>query len=436
MSVASAGPRLHPPAAGGPPVPESGPARPLGVCVLTAAYPAPSEPTRAVFIENLCRALAALRSPGGGPRFAISVVAPRIVSSDPAQETRGGIPVRRFSYLSSGKRLKERDRIPPAAVASYLAAGFAAALREVNRTRPSVVHCHWVLPSGVIGAALKAATGLPQVLHAHGSDIHRYALSRRWTPAAVLARGLAAWALRRADCILTVSEELARRISEELGVEEERLRRLPMGIDGELFRPGDREEARRALGIDGRRWELLFAGDLAPEKGVAGLARAIAGGPGEPPLRLNLAGDGRERGPLSALARQAPERVRLLGRLPPEELAVWCRAADLLVLPSKGEGAPVSIMEALASGLPVAASAVGGVPELVRPGIEGWLVPPAGSPAEFLSVVRRALSEPAELERIRSHLAAGAEDRTAGLRARELAAVLEEVSLARSPERG
>src|SRR5262249_46135135 len=59
---------------------------PLRMLVVTAAYPSPSEPTRAIFIENLCRELARLAAPGGGPRFRLTVLAPRIRSEDPAEE--------------------------------------------------------------------------------------------------------------------------------------------------------------------------------------------------------------------------------------------------------------------------------------------------------------------------------------------------------------
>ncbi len=395
---------------------------PIPLCVISAAYPAPSEPTRAAFVENLCLALAGLAGAGGGRRFEVAVVAPRIAPSDPLREARGPVSVRRFSYPSGGKRLKETGKVPVLALFVYLASGFRAALSECRRTRARAIHCHWVLPAGLIGAAVSALRRTPLVVHAHGSDVHRYARGS-W-----LARRLARWVVARSARVLPVSAELSRVLAEELGARPEGLAVLPMGIDGSVFPGGDREAARAALGLDGSRAEVLFAGDLVPEKGILGLAREVLSrGPRVPPLRLNVAGDGPDRPRLEGLGREAPERVRWLGRLAPGELARWYRAADLLVLPSEGEGAPVSVMEALASGLPVAATAVGGIPELVRPGIEGWLAPAGASSGEFLDVVLAALRDPPSLEKARQNILRAREDRSAARRAIDLAAIIDEV---------
>ncbi len=410
-------------------------AAPIPVCVITAAYPAPSEPTRAIFIENLCREVAALAGPSGAPRFKLSVVAPRIAAADPALEERFGLRVRRFGYPSGGRRLKEHGGVPLLVLAAYLISGFAATLREVRRMGAAVLYSHWVLPAGVIGAAVARVASRPLVAHAHGSDIDRYAAGSR------AARRLARWVLRRSRAILAVSSSLESSIADGLGVERSKLSRLPMGIDGRVFHAADgggsgRAVARRSLGLDGHRTELLFVGDLIPEKGIIDLARALAGrqssgtgGCGS--IRLNIAGDGSDRAALDGLARRDPERIRLLGKLEPERLADWYRAADLLVLPSRGEGAPVSVMEALSCGLPVVATAVGGVPELVRPASEGFLVRPGAGGEEFLGAVEAALCPPERLEAMRKSLLAQGgdrEDRSAARRARELAPILEEAA--------
>jgi glycosyltransferase involved in cell wall biosynthesis len=391
---------------------------PIPICVLSAAFPAPSEPTRAVFIETLCRELAALRGPAGGPRFAVSVVAPRVAPRDPLREVRGPLSVRRFRYPSGGRRLKECRRIPFLALGAYLVSGLAATIAEVRRTGARVLHGHWVLPTGPIAALASRATGVPLVLHAHGSDIHRYAEGSRL--AALVARR----ALRRARRVLAASGALARAI-EALGIPSDRVSLLPMGADGSVFRPEGRDADRAHLGLDGGP-HLLFVGDLIPEKGILAFARALVAS--SLPARLVVAGSGPDGERLEALACGAPDRLRLLGRLDPQRLAPWYRAADLLVLPSESEGTPVSILEALASGLPVAATAVGGIPDVVRPGVEGWLAPAGATPAEFLEVVGEALGDRAALERIRAGLEASGEDRTAARRARDLAPILEEVA--------
>jgi len=391
----------------------------LRICVITAAYPAPSEPTRAIFIENLCRELARLRSSAGEPRFELSVVAPRMGGSDPIREVRQGISLRRFRYPTGGKRLKEHARIPYLSLGIYLASGLRAALSEVRRRGAGAIHCHWVLPAGLIGALVSRMTGVPLVLHAHGSDIHRYARRSR------VSRRLVAWILRRASRMLAVSADLGRILEEEFGVPGDRIRILPMGIDGAVFpHEGSRREARDALGLEDSRAALLSVGDLEEGKGILALSRALVRLESFPG-RLYLAGDGPDRPALEELSRQAPDRLLLLGRLSPAELARWYRAADLLLLYSRGEGAPVSVMEAMASGLPVVSTAVGGVPELVHPGQGGWLVEPGAPPGEFLDVVKKALEE---VEDVRAALGREGVDHTACRRAGELADLLEEVS--------
>ena len=126
---------------------------------------------------------------------------------------------------------------------------------------------------------------------------------------------------------------------------------------------------------------LLFVGRLervkAPELALQALAGLRRASPGEPAL-LVVAGEGRLRG---ALVRQAgrlglTSSVRLLGELPRNDVVTCMQAADCLLLPSRAEGAPAVVREALACGLPVVASRVGGVAELLDSGPCGRLVPP------------------------------------------------------------
>ncbi|MBI4584641.1 MAG: glycosyltransferase [Planctomycetes bacterium] len=385
---------------------------PARLVVITAAYPSPAEPMRAVFLKNYLQALAA-------ESFEIAVVAPRVHREDPLEEIEGPIAIRRFRYPSGGRRLKELGRLPALSLPVYLLAGLSALVLEVRRRAPALLYAHWVIPAGFLGALAAALCGLPLVVHAHGSDIHRYALSSR--PAAALAR----WTLRRATLILAVSQDLARQMAGGLGIPAEKIRILPMGIDGRWFRPAeDRERRRRELEIDEGRLHLLFAGDLDPWKGIDFLAAALAAAKdlvGK--VCLHIAGAGALRPELERLEKCSRGAVRLLGRLPPEELASWYHAADLLVLPSRGEGAPVSVMEALACGLPVLATPAGGIPELVEDGKTGWL---AASP-EFLDRIRDLLRRPELLLTARKRLLEKREDRGVGRRAREAEPLLRAV---------
>jgi glycosyltransferase involved in cell wall biosynthesis len=151
-------------------------------------------------------------------------------------------------------------------------------------------------------------------------------------------------------------------------------------IDTQAFRPLDRQQACRAAGLDPARRYLLFVGRLDDGvKRVSALIHSFA------PLALEhqdvdllIAGDGSDGKKLQALAEEsAPGRIHFMGWLSgATTLAPLYNAAECLILPSWREGFPAVVGEAMSCGLPVLASHVGGVGELVVEGQTGWLVPP------------------------------------------------------------
>lgn len=141
---------------------------------------------------------------------------------------------------------------------------------------------------------------------------------------------------------------------------------------------------------------LLFVGRLAAVKGVALLLQAFAKLlRAHPEAKLRLVGDGPERDGLEAMARAlgVEEAVTFLGYLGQEDVAGELDAADMLVLPSFAEGVPVVLMEAMASRIPVVASRVAGVQELVEDGVSGAVLPP-GDVETLVETLIRLLSNP------------------------------------------
>lgn len=118
---------------------------------------------------------------------------------------------------------------------------------------------------------------------------------------------------------------------------------------------------------------FVFGGRLSREKGVDVLIRAVA----LSGVTLDIAGDGPVKAELEALAAElAPDRITFHGRLPRDELQALMRGSVASVVPSRWhENQPMTILESLGAGVPVIATALGGMPELVRDGIEGWVVP-------------------------------------------------------------
>jgi glycosyltransferase involved in cell wall biosynthesis len=220
----------------------------------------------------------------------------------------------------------------------------------------------------------------------HSVDAHRPA----WQ--AFLDRRTAA----RVDCYLANSEAGVRFLVAQRGVDPSRIRHIPNGIDVARFAAAQaqREATRTALAIDPRATVLLTVANLRAPKGLDLLVEAAAriAGAGVPFVWL-VAGDG----PLaSALAGDLERRglagpVRLLGFRSdiPELLA----AADVFCLTSRREGAPVSLLEAMAAGRTVVATDVGGVRELVAEDVNGILVPP-DDPAAIASAIATLLQDP------------------------------------------
>ena len=209
-----------------------------------------------------------------------------------------------------------------------------------------------------------------------------------------LARDLA---LRRAARIVVPSESLRGLAASWRGVR--RIEVLPNAIDPEPS-AGDRDELRRRHGIDGPT--LVFAGRLSVQKSVDVALRALTQ---LDDLSLVLAGDGPDADKLHRLADELglDGRARFLGPQPREVVFELLRAADAVVLSSSWENFPHVLVEALAVGTPVVATATGGVTEIVRDGENGLLVPP-GDPDALAGSIRRLFDE----DGLRARLAARA----------------------------
>jgi glycosyltransferase involved in cell wall biosynthesis len=149
-------------------------------------------------------------------------------------------------------------------------------------------------------------------------------------------------------------------------------------VDVTTFREGDREQARAELGLAEAERTVLFVGNLLPVKNPELLLRAFARvkGTSAVPVRLALAGKGPLREALEQLVASLgiAESVRFLGPLLAPDIARWMQASDVLCLSSLNEGLPNVVLEAMASGLPVVATKVGGIDEIINADWKGRLV--------------------------------------------------------------
>lgn len=260
---------------------------------------------------------------------------------------------------------------------------------ELRRRGPDVFHAHLTWPLGAKNPILAAILARrPAVI----ATVQLF-MAVEMTRAMRLQERLIGMAV---DRIVVVSRHTGRRLHETLGWPLSKMEVIRNGVDaGALRRPSD-PALRRALTGDGDAPLVLVSARLDVQKGHRYLLAAATQVPG---AVFAVAGEGPERADLEALAGElgVADRVRFLGRRDdvPELLAV----CDLLVLPSLYEGLPVSVLEAMAAGRAVVATAIGGSDEAVVDGESGLLVRPA-DPDALAAAIRRLLHDRALRERL------------------------------------
>ncbi len=187
--------------------------------------------------------------------------------------------------------------------------------------------------------------------------------------------------LKKADAVIAVSRKLKGALIREYFLSPDKITVVYNGIEIEKYQVSSiRYQARKDLGIEGGDKVILYLGRLAAEKGLISLLEAVASY--QPPAtshQLVIVGDGPQR---EELVRRATDlglggRVHFVGRVSYAETPKYYQMADIFVLPSTAwEGLPMTIIEAMATGLPVVASRIGGIPEAVLDGETGSLVEP------------------------------------------------------------
>ncbi len=260
---------------------------------------------------------------------------------------------------------------------------------ELLRTNAEVVHAHaFGYPPTWFAAAARRLHRTPLVIETHADQ------GRGSSGGLVYARLMARATLRPADRVVA-DTHLEAELLARWGVAPERIVVVPNGIDLAEFRQLERDRSAS------RPPTILFVGRLYPEqKGLGPLLEAFALVAPEKRAELRLVGEdwgGADLVRRLAAARGVAERVVLRGPLSRAALLEEYAAADLLVLPSLFEPFGIVLLEAMAAGLPVVASRVGGVPEVVEEDRTALLVPP-GDPLALARALERVLDE-AELAR-------------------------------------
>ncbi len=288
----------------------------------------------------------------------------RCQGSRPRYELRDGVHVHRRSVLG----------VPGLRLAAEIARGAS----QARHVRPDVILCYITMNSGLLGAATSALTGAPFVvwLRMEGESLRGVSDWESRTALWVHRRAAQIW-VQSPSFVDTLASEYARRNrSPQWARVASKVRVIGNGLDLPPEAPDSTPGAR-----------FLFVGRLAAQKDLPTLLKAARSLDG---AEVYLAGDGSLRGSLEAAAAGAP--VRFLGDVPHEELGSLFSSARALVLCSTSEGVPNVVLEALAHGRPVISTPVGAVPEIVRDGVNGRLVP-VGDTAALGAAMRELLDD-------------------------------------------
>jgi glycosyltransferase involved in cell wall biosynthesis len=321
------------------------------VAVIPAWYPGPGRPLEGIFVRDHARAAALhndvavlVNEPDPPPRRQLFSV---------EDEVEDGLRTFRIRH----------SQLPQLGTAGYLL-GIRSALARLRREgrKVGLLHAH-VHRAAWTATIVGTAARLPVVVSEHSSE---------WVAPQLGAGALrrARISLRRADLVCPVSEYLRERI-EAHGIRAD-FQVVPNPVDTDLFAPAPPTPGPT---------RMVAVGALKPEKGIPQLLEAL-GGLGPTDFALDLVGDGPARAEYERLAGSLglEQRVVFHGQQPKPAVAALMRTADFLVLPSLGETFSVVVIEALACGLPVVATRVGGVPELVDEDA-GLLVEPGSAEA-------------------------------------------------------
>lgn len=349
---------------------------PIRVTCLTHAFPRDERDPVGLFVLQLVQSLA---SEGVETRV-VAPAAPGV----PMRDVVHGVSVRRYRYAprsletlaytgTMGEQVS-RSLASRAAFVGLLASGLRAALREARESKAQLVHAHWWIPGGLVGAAVARVRGIPLVTTMHGSDVRLIGagFSRN------LFRGVAA----RSSAMTAVSSWLADTASTAGGVP---VVVAPMPVRSTDFVPGPDERPPR----------LLFIGKLTKQKGLHHLLQALALCRTKPDLEVVGAGRVDDSG-VRKLAGELGlnERITWLPIQPQPELALRYRGARALVIPAIDEGLGLTAIEAALSETPVVAFASGGLTDCVLDGETGSLVPP-GDIGALASAIDVVISDPA-----------------------------------------
>jgi len=275
------------------------------------------------------------------------------------------------------------------AMGAYILLSLLPALRLIKAWKPDLIHVHFAVPAGALAWILSRLTGVPYLLTVHLGDVPGgvpektatwFRLFFPFTPAI--------W--RDAAQVVAVSHFTRQLAAKYYPVD---VSVIPNGVDLEKLDPGEIRV--------GSPPTIVFAGRFVQQKNPLQIVRVLSG-LRELPWHCVMLGDGPLREEVQCLVQDdgLQDRFSLPGWVHPNEVLAWFARSDILFHPSLSEGLPVVGVQALAMGLAIVASRVGGYVEIVEPDQNGYLFPPDDA-AGMQKALRNLLSDPEQLLEVR-----------------------------------
>ncbi len=339
----------------------------IKIGVITSAYPDYEDDPHGIFIHRLMREIVKTG-------HEVHVIAP--YTGGETNYTLEGVNVERFHYFYPRRyeRLSGRagmiDNVKEGflvkiQVLTFLFSNVYHSLRKLKDM--DVVHVQWPIPNGLGALFLKKIYGIPYINTIHGEEVY---LSKRYHLLFALR-----WLVNNSSKTITNSTA-TRKFCLEAGLDGDKIEVIPFGADTDFFRPLDVHK-------DENSFQILSVGYLIERKGFEYLIRAMPDVLKEHKYaRLKIVGSGPQESKLKELIYKLGlgDKVEIVKNVSDDELLMIYNSADLFVLPSivdsqgNTEGLGVVLLEAMACGLPVVGSNVGGIPDVIEDNVTGFLV--------------------------------------------------------------
>ncbi|WP_417911256.1 glycosyltransferase [Candidatus Electronema sp. PJ] len=358
--------------------------QPLKILLLTTSYPLTRESRSGIFIHKMLEQLPAdihvtVLTPDDSSNTQDCLVSPRCT-------------VRRFRYAPKGWQQLAHGSggitaslaasklhlllLPPLLFSCFLMTCWYA-------RRVDLIHANWSI-NGLIAGMVGLIFNKPVVTTLRGSDVNL--AEKSW-----VMRQLAGSCLSHSRSVVTVSPTLKQVLVQHFPGYANKIRVIANGIDAAFYAAGEHRATDSTV-------RFLSAGNLVAGKGVQVILEAVAALPASAAnWHLDIVGDGPERNALEAFCQASglQAQVSFHGSVPPEQMPEFMRRADAFVFASFAEGRPNVVLEAMAAGLPVLASNIPAVQELIEHGKHGFLFPP-GKAEQLAQHLVYCLNHPGE----------------------------------------